>query len=313
MSAARGKLNMRFRRRLTPRSKLAVLLAISCLLLLFSTRVGGKLLHLLQLTSPMADAASSAANAAGRALASIEQPLVAADEHQAALARLRAAQNQLTAQAAHIQRLEAENRTLTGIRDRGFTVRGRLIPARVVAHDALDWRESRWIARGSTRGVRPGQAVLSNEFSIALGAESGARDGLRVLAAETLIGVIHRTSTHTAQVRLLSDPATQMRVLIGRQTEQGLKLVDASFWLVGAGRGRIEVRDVDRRYVDEGVAVGDTILTPPDDPALPVSLAVGMISSIRNDRDNGLLRVLEVTPSVDFDDLRQVFVLDPGQ
>jgi cell shape-determining protein MreC len=303
---------MRFRprRKLTKRSIFALLLAGSCLALLLPRSFTGKLLHVVQLGTPLAARTSQAIDATGELLTGQDAP-VPASEYQSLTMRLAALEHQLAAQSARVQQLEAENRVLTGIRERGLGQRGRLIPARAVATDPLDWRESRWITQGTRRGVRDGLAVTSAKFSTALGTEEGARDGLAVLASEHLIGVVHQAGAYASKVRLLSDPATQMRVVIGRPGEDGFALLPASFWLVGAGRGRIEVRDVDRRYIDDGqVRVGDVVLSPPDEPGLPAALMIGAITQIQPDRDNGLLRVLEVTPPIDLSAIRQVYIVD---
>ncbi|HEY3245713.1 MAG TPA: rod shape-determining protein MreC [Phycisphaerae bacterium] len=304
-------MRFRHRRKFTKRSLFALLLGTSCIMLLLPRSLTGRLLHLVQLGTPLAARTSQAIDAASDALHGAEAP-VAAAEYQSLATRLAALQNQLAAKSARVTQLEAENRELTGIRERGLQHRGRLIPARTIASDPLDWREARWVTQGARRGVREGQAVTSANLSVALGTGEGARDGLAVLASEHLLGIVQQAGAHTSRIRLLSDPATRMRVAIGRRAQDGLRLVPGSFWMTGAGRGKLHVRDVDRRYVDDGkIKIGDVVLSPPDDAALPAALTIGEVTEIHADRDNGLLRVLEVTPPIELSSVRQVYIVDP--
>ncbi len=213
--------------------------------------------------------------------------------------------------AAQNRKLRDDVEQLTRVRGRGLGRRGRLIPARVVADDAASWRRSKLILGGTRSGVTRQSGVLTSTFSVDLGSEGGVPTGSAVLAAEVLIGVVEHAGTYTSRVRLLSDPQTRMPVAIGRVQDGAFSGPDAAFWLMGTGRGGIEIRDVHHRYVTEGsIRVGDTVLTRTDEVTLPPSITIGVIGEILTDPGNGLLFVLEVTSPVDVEDVRNVYVAD---
>lgn len=286
--------------------------------MLLPVQITSHLGNLLQVLVPFQDAV-------GRSADRLTE-MATADEGEGAAGvrrRMAALQSAVVSLAAQNRTLRREYETVTGIRGRGLGDRGRLIPARVVADDVLAWRESRLILGGTRRGISTGDGVLSRHFLVDVSSDDGAEVGMGVLAVEALVGVIVHAGTHTSRVKLLSDPATRMSVTIGRvegsrRSRSGLggatfSSAGAQFWLVGVGRGRMEVREVDRRYVDEGsIAIGDVVLTRDDDPYLPPSVTIGTISEIVRHPDNGLLYNLEVTPAVDPSRLRRVYVVDIG-
>jgi cell shape-determining protein MreC len=219
--------------------------------------------------------------------------------------------HQLASLASRHQALERDYAAATALRRRGFEG-GRLIPATVVAADALPWRQSRLINAGLLSGVREAAGVTTNQFTIHTAAAKGASKGLAVVTGELLIGFVDQVSTHSARVRLVTDRATTMPVVVARLEEKRLLPLEAQFWLAGTGGPLIEVRDVDHRYIKSGaIKKGDLVLTTPHDARLPVPLTVGSVSRIRRDPDNRLLYLLDVEPGVDLDQVRRVFVVDP--
>ena len=130
-----------------------------------------------------------------------------------------------------------------------------------------------------------------------------------------LIGWVEHAGTHTARVKLLSDPACRMPVIVGRLIQEdvtALSTVDAEFWLAGTGDGRLRVIDVDHRYVESdppAIQVGDMVLTSQYDQRLPVPLTIGTVSEIEANPHNRLLYTLTVESAVP-ERLREVYVLD---
>jgi cell shape-determining protein MreC len=215
--------------------------------------------------------------------------------------------------AARVDGLERQNQTLAGIRRAGLGDRGRLIPARIIAGDVSPWRESSLVTAGAWRGVRRGQPVVSRFFTVDAGSEVGVQDGMNVLASEMLVGVVERVASHTARVRALSDPATEMPVMLGRAAGDRFMMAPLRFWLVGMGDGVMEVRDVDHRHVADGaVLVGDVVMTVSDDPLTPPAIRIGTVASITSDPDNRLLDTLRLTPAIDPRYVASVYVVDTG-
>jgi cell shape-determining protein MreC len=276
------------------------------------------LFHFSQVIVPMQDAASGTLQSVVDRL----QPAagnVSRDDYDA-LARTQAAMAHRTAALAlRAAELERQVEVLTATRMRNVDggrigARGRLIPARVLADDLLSWRASRLITAGSTNGSHEGAAVMSNFFSIDTGDVDGLHPGLAIVLGEIYIGVVDQASLHTSRVRLVTDPATEMKVRIGRSSDSGFLVVERYFWMVGRGGGLMEIRDVEAREVNDGtVAVGDWVLSDPLDPALPSALVIGQISHVEKDRKNPLFSVLTVESAAPLEEIERVYIYDPTE
>ncbi len=260
--------------------------------------------NILQVLGPFQAAVGSAVDSTKRVTS--QNPRSDRAERRAA-----ALQSLVTTLAAQNRALRLENQSLTAVRGRGLAARGRLVPARVVGDDPLAWRASRTLLAGTRRGVSHGEAVISDYFTVDAADPNGIESGMAVLSSETLVGVIARVGAYTSQVQLLSDPQTRMSVTVGRVNNGVFTSANAAFWLVGRGRGRIEIREVHHRYIDDGkIKIGDSVLTLPDDPVLPPSVSIGIVTAITPDEGNRLLYTLRVDPQVNPDDLRRVYVVD---
>jgi len=306
-----GPMRYRTKRRITTRRLLGTLLAVSIVGLLLPTQITGGLLNLVQVLVPLQAGLTRAADRTAETISS-QVDSVSAEEHARLERRAESLRNMVAVQSARIASLEQANRELTGIRERGLGPRGMLIPARVVARDLLGWRQSGLIDAGTLRGVHRGAAVATRSPLLDVGSRDGLTDGMAVLAAEVLVGWVEQAGTHTARVKLLTDPASRMPVTIGRFEQTGFTAVPAEFWMVGAGAGRMKVIEVDHRYVEgqaQAVQTGDLITTLPDDPALPAALTIGTIAEITRDTENGLLYTLTVESAAP-QAMRRVYVLD---
>ncbi|RME41043.1 MAG: rod shape-determining protein MreC [Planctomycetota bacterium] len=285
---------------------LPVLTAITILALLLPDRWTGPLISAVQVTVPLQDAAGAVWRKEPAAAASSGRDRgTEALRHQAAA---------LAARVAELER-EVEILTATRLRDIGgkrLGSRGKLIPARVVAEDLLPWRSSRLLDAGSLQGVRRGAPVASRYFTLDQGSERGVRDGMAVLLGEVLVGWVEQVGTHTARMKLLSDVDVQMKVRLGRFTENGFALLERGFWLVGRGHGVMQILDAERRDVEAGrIAVGDVVLTDPSGDVLPASMTVGTVAAIETDPKHPLLSILTVRSPVDPNALRRVYIYEP--
>ncbi|MFQ5591861.1 MAG: rod shape-determining protein MreC [Phycisphaerae bacterium] len=228
-----------------------------------------------------------------------------------------ALENENASLALRVVELEGEVSLLTatrlwGGRDERIGARGRLIPARVIADDIFPWRTSRLVNVGSLQGVGRGAAVTSQFFGIDRGTEDGLHDGMAILLAEVLVGIVEQVGTNTARVKLLSDVTVELKVRVGRFADGEFVAVDHFLWLTGRGDGTMEIREVDRHDVETGaIQVGDVVLSDPSDDMLPAPMTIGKIVAIEPDHQNPLLSTLRVVSSVPQQALRKVYVFDP--
>ncbi len=289
---------------------LVVLFFCSIAGLLLPTSLTGRLMNLVQVLVPLQDVANRSADAVGSAVDALQKPAFSAAEAEQVVAENQALRHTVASYQSRIADLEQSVQNLTRVRNQGL--RGKLIPACVVAPDALAWRESQLIDAGSLRGVHRGAAVISNHFAVNLGTENGIRSGQAVLAAELFVGTVDLAGTHTSRVKLVSDPTMHMPVLIAREESEAHWPVDERFWFVGAGGNHARIEDVDHRHINSGaIQIGDRVLTMPGDERLPVSMLIGTITGIEPDKHNPLLYILDVQLEFDANRLRRVYVLDP--
>ena len=310
-------------RRKKRRTILAVLLGVSVAGLVFPRLWLRPLTSVVQIFVPLQHAVGAAANAISDGLGDSGPP-VSAGEAAALRGENRALRNHLVAMQASLDGLRVENARLTGIRRGGLGETGRLIPARVISSDMHAWRDSRLINSGTLRGVRTGAPVMTHRLAdIEALKEKGVRSGMAVLLGEALVGeVVEIVGTHTARVRLLSDPASRLKIQIGRFADligeeptaaAVFEVVRAASWLVGVGKGKMEIRDIDSDDFTAGrVRVGDTVTSHPSNQLAPAALVVGEIIEIHPDRRNPLLCIATVQSPIDESQLRRVYVYDPG-
>ncbi len=309
---------MRKRKALWSPLRLAVVLAagLSLALFLLPQAWTAPLINLVQVLIPLQHAASVVAETVQPH--DLQPETLSTEESRNLQDRLAAYEHRLASMAQRTVDLETEVAVLSGMRQwsvdgRSIGRGGQLIPARVLAEDLHPWRESRWIAAGALQGVRRDAGVASAHFSIELGESEGIRTGLAILESEMLIGIVEQVGTHSARVKLLSDPTVQMKVRTARLTAEGVVPLTSPFWLTGRGQDRMVLRDIDRRDVESGrVMVGDVVLSDPESTGLPVAMVIGRIRSIDSDRDNPLLAVAEVQSVVALSSLRKVYVYDPA-
>lgn len=297
---------------------LGVLLGLAMLALLLPRAWTGRLVSLVQVLVPFQDAVSTAAGALEQGVPTGGETISA--EAYSALEREKAAlEHRLAALAMHAAELEKEVSVLTATRVWGgaqqLGARGQLIPARVITADMVPWRASKLINAGTLQGVQRGAAVTSASFGIDRGETAGVNNGMAVLLAEAVVGTIEAAGTHTARVKLLSDVSVEMKVRIGRFTDDGFVPVDQYFWLTGRGSGIMQIRDVDQRLVDKENGVigqGDVVLSDPSSVMLPAPMMIGKVASIDLDRDNPVFSILTVAPAVEGAELKRVYVFDPA-
>jgi len=122
------------------------------------------------------------------------------------------------------------------------------------------------------------------------------RSKAAVVTEEGLVGRVITTRLPYAKVQLITDRSSSVGVMVERTRRQGL--------LRGAGDTLL----LDYLPLQADVRPGDRIVTAGIDGVYPRGVLVGTVLSVRPGGE--LFHRVEVTPSVDFGRLDQVFLLD---
>lgn len=312
---------MRIRRQqgTTKSTYFAVLMGISVVGIFLSPRLSGWMRNLLQPLAPLQDASH-------RLLASTPggaSPLAAtryAPEQVEQLHRSLLAWRNIAGDLARAnQRLHEQLALLQNLRMIPTMRSCTLMPARVVARDAIHWRDSLLLQAGANRGVRQQDWVASRVFLDA-GSEDGVLQDMSVLASEYLIGRIEFVGSFTSRVVLLSDPSSRERVRIGRWVGGRLQVMPNYYDLHGLGHGQMVIPDVPAADLaasqGEGdaplrIRPGDLVLSLEADARLPASLVIGRITRSEPHPEVRLVHNLYVEPMVQADELTSVLIVDP--
>lgn len=150
------------------------------------------------------------------------------------------------------------------------------VGADVVAFQPDSYRQFVTIDRGSRDGLKVGQAALSNGI---------------------VVGTVSQVSASTAQVQLVSDPEFAITV---RDEQTGALGV-----LHGQLGGGLEVDDIQQ---SDKVKPGDDIATSGLGGVVPSGLFIGPVQAV-NGSSGGIFISAQVTPSVESERLRFVFVV----
>jgi cell shape-determining protein MreC len=235
--------------------------------------------------------------------------------------------HELASQIAVADELRGQNARLRGLREEwALPPTMPLLPARVVARDIVEWRDSLLVDRGSVRGVRRKDWAASR-FFVDQGRVQGVAEGQAVLARECLLGRVEQVSPYMSRIQLFSDvdsPRIEVRIG-GRRAEEAesgeaVEFVDYPCSLRGLGHGRMMIEDVPYNYVGESaetssaperrrIRAGDLVFSAPGQLGLPSPLVIGKIAELQEDPKKRLVYGLLVEPVVAVDQLRDVFVV----
>lgn len=264
----------------------------------------------LQLLAAMQWAVHDQASAVEEAVRTHVRTAVSGEEFDRVDRERAALENRLVAMEAQIAELQQALEAVSGWRARGLPSSTRLISARVVSADAIGWRESIQIDRGSSDGVAVGDWVVSHGFPPPAG--GGDKPGGDRLSSECLLGQVAETAPLTSRVILLSDPYLRppTRVRVARLEAGRISGPEDGLVLYGAGGGAMTVPDVPASLCDAGkVRVGDLVITTRGEARLPIPMVVGRIERIDRDPKNPLLYRLSVRPRLDTRAIRQAYVV----
>jgi cell shape-determining protein MreC len=201
----------------------------------------------------------------------------------------------------------------------------RLMPARVVATDALRYGRTRLVNVGRAQGAVPGSRVTTR--LLYTGRSKSLPPGLATITPEALVGrLTDESAAYTARLQLVTDPAFQTPAVIkriidpsrprtiiadpdGAATEEILnernnKLVPV--WAEGDGAGGLVVREVTAYH---NVLVGDKLMTSGDHRGLPIRIPIGTVEAVEHNPEDPQVVTLRVRPSAELDTLRHVYVV----
>lgn len=256
---------------------LLLLLLLTCNLILMSSRVRaggrGSLLEeaVLTLGSPFLRVASWTAGVIENTWTSYVDLRGVADENR----RLRAQLDRMEIAAHEAEELRHEARRLREIVDLRAQAGYPAVAARVIGRVATEGSRLILLDRGSRHGVRVNMPVVTPRGSVG-----------RVIEAGPGISKVQR----------IDDPNSGVAAVLQRTRVQGM--------IVGAGDAGCRMD-----YVSDlsQVEVGDVVVTSGLDQIHPKGGLIGVVSVIGE--GEGLTKLIEVRPEVDFNRLEEVLVL----
>jgi len=131
------------------------------------------------------------------------------------------------------------------------------------------------------------------------GTISGIMVDMPVVSTQGVIGRVIETLKHTSTVLLLTDPRSDIDVIIQRTRIHGI---------VEGGSDKLILKYI-RQFDD--VETGDMVVTSGLSGIFPKGLQVGMVTRVEKGEDN-IFRYIEVNPSTDLRRLEEVLVITQG-
>lgn len=176
--------------------------------------------------------------------------------------------------------LYAENKQLRELLDYKEAHRSqRLVPAKVIARNFGDLRDSFYIDAGSSKGLSRDMAVV--------------HDGL--------VGVIDEVYEDYAKVLLITSPRCKVGARILRSDSRAVG--------VAGGRSALEGRLVmEHLFREASVRENDVVVTSGFSGSHPEGILIGRVTAVHSD-SVGLLQEAEVQPSSDVAAVEQVLVI----
>lgn len=142
----------------------------------------------------------------------------------------------------------------------------------------------------------------ANEFKV-IRLNKGQKDGIQVMSPvitdQGLVGYIYRVTENYSDVLTILDQNNRVDVLVERTRTHGI--------VEGVHNFKCALKYVMR---NELIEVGDKLVTAGVGGVYPKGIKVGMITDIEKE-NFGMTLAVEVAPSVDFDKLEEVLVINP--
>jgi len=210
-------------------------------------------------------------------IGSFFETLVRAKELETENEKQRQEIERLTQEVARLRELEFENQRLEALLNYQAENPGyEFLSVTVIAHDPSN---------------------LMQRIIIDKGTEDGVREGMVVVANGGLVGKVIRSYATSAKVLLITDPSSVVNAMI--QNSRALGVVR------GKPGSSLMMEFVSQ---NEGVAVGDLVITSGLAGGYPQGLVIGRVIEIRGD-DMDLFRELRLEPAVQLNRLEDVIVI----
>jgi rod shape-determining protein MreC len=146
---------------------------------------------------------------------------------------------------------------------------------------------------------------------INLGSRDGIRKDMAVVSDKGLLGVVDAVSDFSSIVQLITSADIRSNATKGvSATVEGK--VDKSFGIIESFDRQTGMLLMTGIYQEDPLQVGDTVVTSGKGFIFPRNLVIGTVVE-RYVGSLGITETAEIDPAADFEDLREVFVVeDPG-
>jgi rod shape-determining protein MreC len=140
-------------------------------------------------------------------------------------------------------------------------------------------------------------SFMFRNIRISCGEKDGIVPGMGVVSAEGVVGVVMRTNPSFSDVLLVSDPNSNLDVIVARNRRRGI--------LAGNAQGTMSFKHFDR---GSRIQSGDEIVASGLTGPFPAGLIVGHVAQMKGDSESAFQDV-EVEPAADISRLSEVLVL----
>ncbi len=161
----------------------------------------------------------------------------------------------------------------------------------------LEFKEKSPFKLLSCEIIQADPSFLYKNIRINKGKNDGVQYGMGVLTTHGVVGVIIRVYGDYSDILLLTDPNSNMDVLVARNRRRGVL------------QGGIS-HTMQFKYFERGnnLLIGDEIVTSGLTGAFPGGIPVGKVVSVNSNQDS-VSQVVQVDPAVDLTDLHEALVL----
>jgi len=143
---------------------------------------------------------------------------------------------------------------------------------------------------------------LSPEFRmirINKGEAQGVSNGMAAIALEGVVGRVIRVGAEFSDVLTLLDSSSAIDALLQRNRVRGV--------IEGVGGNQLSMKYLRRT---DDVQEGDLIISSGIGGLFPKGLAIGKVMSVKK-KNFGISQAVEISPSVDFNRLEEITLIDP--
>ncbi len=182
----------------------------------------------------------------------------------------------LQAKTVRLEELERENERLRKLLDFQKEISSPMLPAEIIASSPTPWMDTFVVDKGANDRVQRGMPVVS---------EKG------------VVGYVLKTTRFVSTVMVLTHYNCRVDAIVQRTRSHGV--------VGGMLEGHCRLFNVLRT---EDISVGDLVVTSGFGNRFPRGLLIGTIKKVSR-KPFGLFQEAEVTPSVDFSKLEEVYIL----